>query len=529
MSTSRIEPVVGIDLGTTYSVVAHLDSDGRPWTVLNAEGDLTTPSVVFFDKNSAIVGKEAVQAGEYEPDRLAQFAKRDMGEPEFHKEIRGEHLPAEVVQSLILKKLKADAELKLGPFTKAVITVPAFFNEPCRKATQDAGRLAGLDVLDIINEPTAAAIMYGVQQGFLNVNGESEKAESILVYDLGGGTFDVTLMHIDGASYQAVATAGDVYLGGIDWDQRIVDYFAELFEEKHGVDPRQDKCALQSLLLKAAEAKQALSARDEMTIFFNHEGKKFRHAITRQTFESLTEDLLERTLMTVRKLLRDAKKEWSDVTRLLLVGGSTRMPMVQHMLEQESGLKTDRSLSPDEAVAHGAAIYAGLATQSGDSALKGMSVTNVNSHDLGVLGIETATGRKRRQIVIPHNTPLPAKRTSKFKTFKDNQSSVSVNIVEGGDDSGQNATEIGRCLVTGLPRGLPAKTPVEVTFRYGGDGRLTVQARLPTIGKDATMEVERASGLPDANLDAWAERVNAGMPDRAGSSDGLEDLIELKD
>jgi molecular chaperone DnaK len=210
------EPAVGIDLGTTFSVIAHLDSMGRPWTIPNAEGDLITPSVVFFDESSVIVGKEAVKAGGVAPEDIAQFVKLDMGSPAYEKPIKGEHMPPEVIQSFILDKLRRDAVLKLGEFRKVVITVPAYFNEPRRKATQDAGALAGLEVIDIINEPTAAAIAFGVQQGFLTAKGESKEKERIVIYDLGGGTFDVTLMEIDGRNYNAVATAGDVRLGGVD-------------------------------------------------------------------------------------------------------------------------------------------------------------------------------------------------------------------------------------------------------------------------------------------------------------------------
>jgi molecular chaperone DnaK len=506
-------PPVGIDLGTTFSAVAHLDSDGRPWTILNSDGDLTTPSVVYFDTAGAIVGKEAIAAGEFEPDRLAQFAKRDMGEAAFSKEIRGQRLPAEVLQGIILKKLKDDTELKLGPIKKVVITVPAFFNEPCRKATQDAGRLAGLEVLDIINEPTAAAICFGIQQGFLNEDGTSRGKERILIYDLGGGTFDVTLMEIDGTKFTALATAGDVYLGGVDWDSRLVIHLAKAFQLEHEVDILPDPIARQMLQQKAAETKHSLSTRESVTVFLSHEGRRLKLEVTRATFEELTADLLDRTIMTVNKLLREAKVEFKDLTRLLLVGGSTRMPAVNAMLERETGLQPDRSLSPDESVAHGAAIYAGLLMKTGAERINGMSVTNVSSHDLGILGVERETGRKRRSTMIPRNTQLPIKARKTFPTLRDNQQSVEVNVIEGGDDSGNNATPIGKCTVKGLPANLPAKTPVQVTFKYGSDGRLTVQASLPTIEKDAEMTIDRAAGLSEEELVKWASIVEAGIPD----------------
>ncbi|MGZ0165469.1 MAG: Hsp70 family protein [Planctomycetales bacterium] len=522
-------PPVGIDLGTTFSAVAHLDSDGRPWTILNSDGDLTTPSVVYFDTSGAVVGKEAVAAGEFEPARLAQFAKRDIGEAAFSKEIRGQRLPAEVLQAVILKRLKNDAELKLGAIKKVVITVPAFFNEPCRKATQDAGRLAGLEVLDIINEPTAAAICFGIQQGFLSDDGTSRGQEKILIYDLGGGTFDVTLMDIDGKKFTALATAGDVYLGGVDWDDRLVIHLAEAFQVEHGVDLFGDPIARQMLMQKAAETKHSLSTRESVTVFVSYEGRRLKHEVTRATFEELTADLLDRTLMTVNKLLREAKVEFKDLTRLLLVGGSTRMPAVTEMLERETGLQADRSLSPDESVAHGAAIYAGLLMKTGAERINGMSVTNVSSHELGILGVERETGRKRRSTMIPRNTQLPVKARKTFPTLRDNQRSVEVNVIEGGDSSGNNSTAIGKCQVKGLPENLPAKTPVQVTFKYGSDGRLTVQASLPTIGKDAEMTIQRAAGLSEEAIAKWLELVESGLPDSSVETPAAESAPAASD
>ena len=514
------EPVVGIDLGTTYSLVAWVDATGRPTTIMNAEGDLTTPSVVFFDRSGVVVGKEAAKAAEFEPERVAQFAKRDMGRVSYHKSIRGEPLPPEAIQALILKKLRDDAELKIGTLKKAVVTVPAYFDEPRRKATEDAGRMAGLEVLDILNEPTAAAISYGVQQGFVKLDGTASEKETVLVYDLGGGTFDVTLMEIEGHRFTALSTAGDVYLGGIDWTDRIVDLVGEKFMDEHNIDPRVDESALQSLMAEAESAKRALTARDEVTLMFAHEGCKLRTTITRAQFEELTGDLRDRTLFTVRKVLREAKKSWSDVSRLLLVGGSSRMPAVQESLETESGLKVDRSLSPDEAVAHGAAVYASLLAGQTTAQLSDITVKNVNSHDLGVLGVETETGRNRRRIMIPRNTQLPCRANSKFKTFRDGQKSVVVNVVEGGDDSGNNSTAIGKCSVVGLPGDLPAKTLVEVTFRYAKNGRITVEATLPTLNKKAEMVIERASGLDEKAIVYWQERIRNGLNDESLNASG---------
>jgi molecular chaperone DnaK len=513
---AAIEPpaqrfAVGIDLGTTYSVIAHLDAAGRPWTVPNAEGDAITPSVVLFDGDRIVVGKEALKAASLEPDRVARYAKRDMGSPVHSKAIGGQHLPPEVIQSLVLEKLRVDAEARLGTVRAVVITVPAYFNEPRRKATQDAGRLANLEVLDIINEPTAAAIAHGVQFGFLSPKGESPAPETVLVFDLGGGTFDATLMRIDGRSYRTLATAGDVQLGGLDWDNRLIDHVATAFRDKHhGIDPRSNPSGLERLAREVEEAKRSLSARETVTITFEHAGQAVRVPVTRDQFEAMTADLLERTRFTTSRLLSEAGVKPAELTRVLLVGGSTRMPMVARMLRDELGREPDRSLAADEAVAHGAAIYAGLITDSA-AALGGVSVRNVNSHSLGVLAIEHATGRNRNRVLVPRNSPLPIERRGRFQTRRDNQKSVEVRVIEGGDASGEGATMLGTFLVKDLPPGLPAGTPIEVVFRYMANGRLDVEAWLPTINARAEERFDRASGLGVEQVDHWRDRLRSGL------------------
>ena len=505
-------PAVGIDLGTTFSVVAHLDQAGRPWTIVNAEGDTITPSVVLFeDGGERIVGKEAVKAATSQPDRVARFAKREMGNAAYSRPILGESYPPEAIQALILAKLKRDAEERVGPFTKAVVTVPAYFNEPRRRATFDAGRLAGLDVLDIINEPTAAALAYGVQQGFLGPRGESRQAETVLVYDLGGGTFDVTLMAIDGRDFRALASAGDVHLGGVDWDRRIVQWIAEEFKAQHrGLDPRDHPAGMARLLTEAEDAKRALSARERVTIAFEHAGQSVRLTLGRDHFERMTLDFLERTRFTTARVVREANVDWADVTRVLLVGGSTRMPMVARMLEQESGRKPDRSLAADEAVAHGAAIYAGLLLAHEAASLREVRVRNVTSHALGVLAIEPGTGMPRTRVLIPANTPLPAAARGRFRTHRPGQASVAIRVVEGGDASGNDATRLGTCVVRDLPPGLPAGTPVEVEFRYAANSVLDVDARLPGQDRSASLSMDRAAGLDEGQLRSWEARLGAG-------------------
>lgn len=502
---------VGIDLGTTRSVIAYVAPDGRPLAIRNAEGDISTPSVVFFEPQSVIVGKEAIKAGKFEPDAVAQFVKRDVGRAVYSRSIRGERLPPEVLQALILRKLRADAERAIGEVRRVVVTVPAFFNEPRRKSTQDAGRLAGLEVADIINEPTAAAIAFGVQNGFLSDSGEARQRERILVYDLGGGTFDATLMDITGRNFHAIATVGDVQLGGIDWDQRIVDYVAEQFVRQYGFDPRRDPVAAQTLLLEAEDAKHSLSVREEVTIHFQYDTARVRVPLTRDQFETMTADLLERTRFTVTNMLRETGLKWDEITRVLLVGGSTRMPMVPAMLERESRRPPDRSLSPDEAVAHGAALYASLLQAGDGTARPKMIVRNVSSHDLGVLGFEGSTRRRRRKVMIGRNTPLPATGRSTFLTQVANQPNVKVDVVEGGDASGQGATPIGKCVIDDLPPGLPTRSKIEVLFTYGANGRLTVKARLPDVNREATLTIERASGLSEPLLKTWEDRLKSGQ------------------
>ena len=526
MTNDDKHPAVGIDLGTTFSAVAYLDPSGRPETIRSAEGDLTTPSAVFFDRKSPLVGIEAVEAGLLEPERLALYAKRDVGEDTYEKQIRGENFPPEVLQALVLRKLKADAELKLGKVEKAVVTVPAFFNEPCRKATQDAGRLAGLEVLDIINEPTAAAITYGVQQGFLSESGKSDKLERVLVYDLGGGTFDVTVMEIDKGNYHTIATAGDVYLGGIDWDSRVVDFIAEQFQKEHGLDPRDDPQANQELIRKANQTKHALTQRESVSIAFAHDGMRLRCDLSQAEFAKLTEDLVERTLMTVRLVLDDSGLDWSDLTRLILVGGSTRMPMIRDELEKHSGFELDRSLSPDEAVSHGAALYAGmLLGHSGEHAK--VSVTNVNSHDLGILAVDPKTGEPRRQVMIPRNSSLPCQKQMRFRTHQNNQANVKIEIIEGGDDKGTNATKIGKCIVDKLPKNTPKGTSIDVLFDYGQDGRLKIGAELPDIDRNVQMTLDRAAGLSSDEIDSWRKRIDDGLvdPEPNAIQEGPDELL----
>ena len=496
-------PAVGIDLGTTFSAVAKLNERGLPHTLVNAEGDHLTPSVVLFDGDDVVVGKEALKALAVEANCVAECSKRDVGHRAFHKTLQGKQYPPEVIEAFILNKLRRDAELQIGPFSKVVITVPAYFDEVRRKATQDAGYMAGFEVLDIINEPTAAAVAFGFQQGYLNEEGSSSEPQHILVYDLGGGTFDVTVMEIRGTEFIALATDGDVRLGGYDWDQRLVDIVAESFLRQHKFDPREDAVAAGKLWRECEDAKRTLSARSKAAVACDHKGLSQRIEITRPQFEEATLDLLDRTRFTTVQSLKAAGLDWSDIDRLLMVGGSTRMPMVHAMLRQLSGMEPDASVAADEAVALGASLHAGLilAQQQGKPPV--FTIKNVNSHSLGVVGVDPLTGRRRNGTLIPRNTPLPVTAKRTFRTRKQNQRSILVQIVEGESPSAEDCTPIGKCSVRHLPENLPAQSPVDVLFHYAPNGRLKVRVIVPGVERQIATEIVRENSLAKEHLDGW--------------------------
>jgi len=494
---------VGIDLGTTYSVVSHLDETGRPMTLVNAEGDLTTPSVILVDGTDVIVGKEAVKALGTESDKIADCPKRDMGKKAYRRPIGGHQYPPEVLQACVLKKLKDDSSRRIGPFDSAVITVPAYFDEVRRKATMDAGAIAGLKVLDIINEPTAAAIAFGFRQGFLNADGAATRDLKVLVYDLGGGTFDVTLMEITGRNFNAIATDGDVELGGRDWDNRLVNYVSEQFQAQTGIDPREDLDQASRMWRDCEEAKRTLSARSKAAVAVDYKGHSKRVEITRELFKELTHDLLDRTQFTMRQLLKTANLDWGAIDRVLLVGGSSRMPMVRESLTQLTGKPPDDSVSADEAVAHGAALQAGLLLAETAGVEPMFRIRNVNSHSLGVIGTNRKTNRKQNVILIPRNTPLPAQHKKVFKTQQAGQRSIVVTIVEGESSSPDACTLIGQCQIDQLPGNLPALSPIEVFYDYAENGRLSVTVHVPGTDRKMQQEIQRENGLSQEQIDAW--------------------------
>ena len=495
-------------------MIARLDERGQPVTLVNAKGDRLTPSVVLLDGDDVVVGKEAMKAMSTEADHVAECAKRDMGHRAYHRQINGKQYPPEVIQAWILNKLRGDAAQQIGPFDKTVITVPAYFDEVRRKATQDAGYMAGCEVLDIINEPTAAAVAFGFQQGFLNASGGHHvlmvgDPQRVLVYDLGGGTFDVTVMEIRGSQFLALATDGDVALGGYDWDQRLLDLAADAFQQEHDLDLRANPAAKGKLWRECEDAKRTLSSRSKAPVLAEFQGKSHRLEISREQFEEATQDLLDRTRFTCVQALRAAGLEWSHLDRVLLVGGSTRMPMVREMLQKLSGKPPDASVAADEAVAHGAALHAGLILAKRDGRAAKFSIRNVNSHSLGVVGVDPQTKRRRNGIVVPRNTPLPVSAKRQFKTAKVGQRSILVQIVEGESPAADDCTPIGRCTVDKLPPGLPAKSPVDVIFNYQADGRLKVRVQVPgAADRQLETEIVRENGLSKEHMDSWRQTIS---------------------
>ena len=512
MGTDESIPAIGIDLGTTFSVISKLDETGAPITIVNAEGDRITPSVVLFDGQDVVVGREALKAFATEAEHVAECSKRDVGYRVFHKVLEGKQYPPEVIEAFILSKLRRDAEAQIGPFSKVVITVPAYFDEVRRKATQDAGYIAGFEVLDIMNEPTAAAVAFGFQHGYLSREGKAEKPEKIMVYDLGGGTFDVTVMEIRDTLYRALATDGDVRLGGWDWDQRLVDLVAEGFIRQSRVDPREDPRASGKLWRECEEAKRTLSARNKATIPCDYRGFSAQVEVTRQQFEEATQDLLDRTRFTATQTLKAAGLEWSQLDRVLLVGGSTRMPMVRNMLQQVSGKVPDGSVSADEAVAHGAALHAGLVLAKAQGRPPTFKIKNVNSHSLGVVGTDPLTKRKRNGILIPRNTTLPVTSKRTFRTQKAGQRSILVQVVEGESASPDDCSQLGKCSVRHLPANLPPQTPIDVLFHYQPNGRLKVKVTIPNTEAKVEAEFARENSLSKEHLDGWRRYISGAEP-----------------
>jgi len=524
LNPSEFTGLVGIDLGTTFSCVARLSRDGVPQTIPNREGELITPSVLVLEDDLVIVGREAKRSECVNPERTAVCIKRDMGDSRYSRALGGTKYRPEILSAMILRRIKDDVEARFGPVRQAVITVPAYFDDTRRKATQDAGRIAGLNVLDLINEPTAAALAFAFEKHRRGKERLDEVAAQLrnetstaLVFDLGGGTFDVSIVRMSAQRFETLATDGDVRLGGRDWDARLVDFLADRFCREHGSDPRDDPQSLAFLYQAAEHAKHSLSARNTTHVMVTHDNRRMALELTRERFEQMTADLLMRTEATTELVVENAGLTWEQIDRVLLVGGMTRVPHVREMIARLSGRPPDCSLSADEVVAHGAALHGGLLLSR--TAANGSSITpaaldiwvgfeavDVNSHSLGI-AVRTPQGYAN-SILIPKNSPLPTESTRTYYTSSPNQRQVRVRVLEGEALEADACVQIGEFVLSGLPPDLPERSPIEVACRYSSDGRISVQGRDVASGRLAETTVVPQGRLDESELEREARRVD---------------------
>jgi len=506
---------VGIDLGTTFSSIARIGEDGEPQPLINADDRTITPSIVILsEEGQVVVGPTFERMSIEDPQRIIEAIKRQMGNKDFYVVFQKKRLTPEFISALILKKLKQDAEAQIGPVANAVITVPYYFNDVRRKATQDAGRIAGLNVVDIINEPTAATLAYAWLKGELGIKKPGFDSKTILVYDLGGGTFDVTVVKYTSTNFKVLATDGDVMLGGLDWTRRVVDHVCEQYLQKHGSDPREDPETLLQFTQECEDAKRQLSEKSQVPVSLYYQGKTLTVALTRTDFERMTGDLLQRTRDTTELVMQQAGVKPGDLDEIVLVGGSTHMPAVQKMLIEVGGREPARDVSPEEAVAQGAAIHAAILEARAVGAEGGMAkavldrlrsveTADVNSHSLGIkITDPNERSRKINHIMIPKNTQIPFSISQRFVTNSPNQRSIHVHILEGEATDPAACTLIGDFRIVDLPPNLPQGSPVEVTYSYDNNGRIHASARELTGNREAATEIVRDSGLDEGGVDA---------------------------
>ena len=488
---------IGIDLGTTNSVVAVMEG-GKPTVIANAEGSRTTPSIVGFSKTGEkLVGQLAKRQAILNPDKTIASIKRHMGD-DYKVNIDGKDYTPQEISAMILRKLADDASAYLGEkVTSAVITVPAYFNDAQRQATKDAGKIAGLDVLRIVNEPTAAALAYGL---------EKEKAEKVLVFDLGGGTFDVSILEIGDGVHEVLSTSGDTHLGGDDFDQKIMDWICEEFKKQEGIDLKGDKQAMQRVKEAAEKAKCELSSVMETNInlpFITADANGPKHLdlnLTRAKFEDLSRDLLNRCKTPVENALKDAGISKSDINEVVLVGGSTRIPAVQQLVKEYTGKEPNQSVNPDEVVAVGAAIQAGvLAGEVKDIVL--LDVTPLT------LGIETLGGVMTP--LVPRNTTIPVSKSQVFSTAENNQTAVDIHVLQGERPMAKDNKSLGMFRLDGIPPAMRGLPQIEVTFDIDANGIVNVSAKDKATNKEQKITITNSSNLSEADIDKMVKEAEA--------------------